>query len=50
MKITEMAELVAEHEGKKKQVSIAQIKEVLKVINYLTQGEFYKLVRKTESL
>ena len=32
MKVTEFARLICEKEGKKKQVSIAQIMEILKVI------------------
>lgn len=46
MKITTLSELIAKREGGKKQISIAQIKEVLKIINELTDGEFYKMVRK----
>jgi hypothetical protein len=46
MKITDFAVEVTKIEGKKKQVNIAQIKEILKVINILTDGEFYKSIRK----
>ena len=46
MKITDFSECVAKREKKKKQVSIAQIKEILKVINELLDGELYKLIRK----
>jgi len=46
MKITDFAKKVAKLEGKKKEISIAQISEVLKVINTLFAGEFYKLIRK----
>lgn len=45
MKINQFAVKVSEHEGLKKQVNIAQIKEILKVINKLTNGAFYKLIR-----
>ena len=45
MKITTFAEKVAAKEGKKKSLSIAQIAEVLKVVNTLTKGAFYALVR-----
>ena len=48
MKINDFAVLVAEEEGGKKEMSIAQIKEVLKVTNGLLGGELYKLVRKFE--
>lgn len=45
MKINEFARLITEFEGKKKQISIAQVLEVLKVINKLTAGALYKLIR-----
>jgi hypothetical protein len=48
MKISDFAREVTKLEGKKKQVNIAQIKEILKVINELTKGEFYKMVRGVE--
>jgi hypothetical protein len=48
MKITKFSEEVAEREGKKKQISIAQIKEVLRIVNVLLDGELYKIVRKIE--
>jgi len=35
-------------EGKKIQMSIAQIKEVMKKENELTKGEFYKLIRRID--
>ena len=47
MNISEFAALVAKKESKKKQVDISQIKEILRVINDITDKEFYKLVRKT---
>ena len=48
MKITDFAVEVTKLEGKKKQVNIAQIKEILKVINILTCGELYKIIRMTD--
>ena len=39
---------VTRREGKKRQVSIAQVKEILKVINDITKGAFYKLIRSLE--
>lgn len=45
MKINEMAKLITEFEGKKKQINIAQVLEVLKVMNKLTAGAVYKLIR-----
>lgn len=45
MKITDFSVLVAIREGKKRQVSIAQIKEILKVINDLLGGDLYKSIR-----
>jgi len=46
MKVTEFAIKVSQHEGLKKQTNIAQIKENLKVINALTCGELYKMIRR----
>jgi hypothetical protein len=46
MKVTDFAVKVAKREGGKKNLSIAQIKEVLKIINGLFGGEFYKVIRK----
>lgn len=40
-----MAKLITEFEGKKKQINIAQVLEVLKVMNKLTAGAVYKLIR-----
>ena len=48
MKISDFSELVALHEGMKKQISIAQIKEVLKIVNKLTNGVLYTIIRKQE--
>jgi len=45
MKITDFALKVAKKEGKKRQVNIAQIKEILKVINDLLDGTFYKMIK-----
>jgi len=45
MKITDFSVEVAEAEGLKTQVNIAQIKEILRVINQLTYGALYKLIR-----
>jgi len=45
MKVTEFASLIAAHEGKKINLSIAQISEVLRVIDRLTHGLFYHVVR-----
>jgi hypothetical protein len=47
MKITDFAGMIAKKEGKKVQVNIAQIKEVLKVSNDLLSGTFYVLIRKS---
>jgi len=45
MNINAFAVLVSKHEGLKKQVSIAQIKEILKIINRLTNGLLYAYIR-----
>lgn len=46
MRISDYNVKVAKLEGKKRQVSIAQIAEINKINNKLTKGEFYKVVRK----
>ena len=43
--VSDFAEQVARHEGLKQQVNIAQIKEIMKVINRLLNGALYKLIR-----
>ena len=48
MKITKFAVSVTKLEGKKKQVNIAQVKEILKVTNKLLTGKLYKLIRETK--
>lgn len=45
MNINQFAYIVALHEGKKKSVNIAQIKEILSIINLLTEGQFYEMIR-----
>lgn len=45
MTVNDFAVAVAKNEGKKKELSIAQIKEVLKVTNQLVDGKLYKLIR-----
>jgi hypothetical protein len=45
MNINSFAKLVTTVEGKKVQVNIAQIKEILKVVNNLLCGKLYKLIR-----
>lgn len=45
MKVSDFAILVSKKEGKKKQVNIAQIKEILKVSDAITKGLLYKLIR-----
>ena len=45
MKITTFSQEVAKVEGLKKQVNIAQIKEILKVVNNLLDKQLYKLIK-----
>jgi hypothetical protein len=45
MKVTTFSEKVAEIEGGRKQISIAQIKEVLRIVNDLTNGLFYAIIK-----
>jgi hypothetical protein len=45
MKITSFNQLIAKNEGLKKQVNIAQIGEIVRIIDKLTLGILYKLIR-----
>jgi len=45
MKLSDFAIKVAKKEGKKRSISIAQIKEVLRIVNQLCDGELYYYVR-----
>lgn len=45
MSINKFVVLVARVEGKKKQVNIAQIREILAVVNKLTFGTLYYFIR-----
>ena len=47
MNINEFAVLVAMEEKGRKEVDIAQIKEILKVVNKILSGQLYRLIRKT---
>ena len=45
MKVTDFAVEVAKLEGKKIELPIGQIKEVLKCVNILTDGELYSYIK-----
>lgn len=45
MKISEFNKLTAKYEGKKKEVNIAQIYEIIKIANELTNGVLYKVIQ-----
>jgi len=45
MNINKFAQKVARLEGGKKEVNIAQIKEILSIIDKLTDGLLYKIIR-----
>lgn len=45
MNINKFAKKITEIEGKKKQVNIAQVKEMMSTINKLTGGVFYGIIR-----
>ena len=45
MTVSKFAKKVTQKEGLKKQVNIAQILEILKVMNILTKNALYKLIR-----
>lgn len=45
--INTLAQMVSDHEGNKNEVNIADIKEVLKVVNTITRGDFYRWLKRT---
>lgn len=45
MNVNEFAKMVAERETGKKEIDIAQIKEVLKIVNGLTHGLMYAIIQ-----
>ena len=45
MNVQRFSEIVTKKEGKKISISIAQVKEVLKIVNRLLGGKLYKLIR-----
>ena len=47
MKVQDFTEFVTKLEGKKKSLSIAQVKEVVKIVNKLLGGSVYKEIRNT---
>lgn len=49
MKVTKFSQKVAQFEGLKVQVNIAQIKEILRVSDKLLDGNLYKLIRSVVS-
>lgn len=46
MKITDFSKKVSLQEGKKKNVDIAQISEIIKIANELLGGQLYTAIRK----
>lgn len=48
MKVTTFSQRVTKGEGLKQALSIAQVKEVLRVANDLLDGELYKAIRRCE--
>lgn len=49
MTIAQFALLVTRQEGLKKQVNIAQVKEILKVVNAILNGKLYALIREAKT-
>ena len=44
MKITEFNKMVCEREGGEEELSIAQVAEVIKIVDELTNGILYKII------
>lgn len=49
MTINDFAVCVTRKEGKKKSISVAQVKEVIRIINQMLDGEVYRIIRKRVS-
>ena len=49
MLISNFARLVCKSEGLRKEVNIAQVSEILRVINRLTNGVLYNFIRKAKA-
>ncbi len=49
MKISDFAKEVCKLEGKKINLPIGQVLEVLKIINKMTEGRLYKYIRSGDS-
>ena len=47
MKITDFNKIISEYEGKKKNVDIAQISEIMRIANMLTENRLYAEIKKT---
>ena len=45
MKVTTFSEEVTKLEGKKVSISIAQVKEVLRIVNDMTNGLLYVIIK-----
>ena len=50
MKIHRYSQIITKLEKGKKQVDIAQVKEILKVIDWTLGGDFYKTIRKMNGI
>ena len=50
MNVNEFCTEISKREGKKKQVDIAQISEIIKITNDLLDGELYDLIKKKETV
>ena len=48
MNINEFCTEISKREGKKKQVDIAQISEIIKITNDLLDGKLYELIKETQ--
>jgi len=46
--ITQFTNEVSKQEGKKREVNIAQIREVMRVANDLLDGQLYNLIRRIQ--
>lgn len=50
MKINDFNKMICNAEGKKKQVSIAQVSEIIKIANELTKNKLYQIINEMEEV
>ncbi len=50
MKITDFNKLITDFEGKKKSIDIAQVSEIMKIVNFVTEGFLYRIIKHSDEV